>query len=301
MRFKILTHFFLIVSLSISWQGFASELNKHTVRIDGHPFALWHKGVPNPKGQILLLHGRTWSSLPDFDLQVEGENLSLMDGLNELGYDAWALDARGYGATPRDATGWLTPNRAVKDVAGILEWLKEKTASSTHLFGWSNGSVVAQMLGQNRPELIGSVILYGYPIDPERVIPELEMPEKPPRKPNTAINAASDFITPGAISDKAIGEYVKVSLAADPFRVDWKNLSEWNQLDAGKLHVPVLLLQAEFDPLADSESHARFFIKVPDANKQWVVLSGGDHAALLEQPRHRLLHATVQFIEWLEK
>ena len=50
-------------------------LLKHTVLSDGHPMAVWEKKADNPKGLILFVHGRTWSGVPDFDLQVEGENL----------------------------------------------------------------------------------------------------------------------------------------------------------------------------------------------------------------------------------
>ena len=60
-----------------------TELLQHTVEVEGHPMALWEKRASKPKGTILLLHGKTWSALPDFDLQVTGENLSFMDGLVE--------------------------------------------------------------------------------------------------------------------------------------------------------------------------------------------------------------------------
>ena len=99
---------------------------EHAVEVDGHPMAVWEKSVAEPKGHILLHHGRTWSSLPDFDLQVPGEELSLMDGFNALGYSVWALDARGYGKTPRDNTGWNTPDRAALDLAAVLDWLLAK-------------------------------------------------------------------------------------------------------------------------------------------------------------------------------
>jgi hypothetical protein len=56
--------------------------------------ALWEKSVAQPKGHILLHHGRTWSSIPDFDLQVSGEDLSLMEGFNDMGYSVWAIISR---------------------------------------------------------------------------------------------------------------------------------------------------------------------------------------------------------------
>ena len=39
----------------------------HTVLSDEHPMAVWEKSAKEPSAVILLLHGRTWSSLPDFD------------------------------------------------------------------------------------------------------------------------------------------------------------------------------------------------------------------------------------------
>jgi alpha-beta hydrolase superfamily lysophospholipase len=80
--------------------GFAAEkaeLKRHTVMSDGHPMALWEKSAGDASEAILLVHGRTWSALPDFDLRVEGEDLSLMDGLVAEGYAVFAVDLRGYG------------------------------------------------------------------------------------------------------------------------------------------------------------------------------------------------------------
>jgi pimeloyl-ACP methyl ester carboxylesterase len=287
--------------VSFSANANALEPDRHTVVVDGHPLALWGREVSNPKAHILLLHGRTWSALPDFDLQVKGEDLSFMSGLNELGYSAWALDARGYGSTPRDSTGWLTPDRATADVTAVLGWLRNKTAQKPHLFGWSYGSMLAQLVGQSHGDLIASVILFGYPVHSGYRFSAPDIQEEPARASNTAINAASDFITPGSISAAAIDAYVEQALAADPVRADWKNLHQWQQLDAGKLNLPTLLLQAEFDPLAKTASHADVFTKIPNQNKQWVVLSGGDHAALLEKPRAKMLHAISEFIQWLDK
>jgi alpha-beta hydrolase superfamily lysophospholipase len=65
---------------------------RHTVSSEGHPMAVWEKRPEEPHAAVLLLHGRTWSTLPDFDLQVKGEDLSLMDGLVGLGYATYGLD-----------------------------------------------------------------------------------------------------------------------------------------------------------------------------------------------------------------
>lgn len=292
----------LIAAGTMVLAGFASaaELVEHTVYSDGHPLAVWEKSVVSPKGHIVLHHGRTWSSLPDFDLQVEGEELSLMDGFNAAGYSVWALDARGYGGTPRDESGWNTPDKAAKDLSMVLEWLAERNGESSHVWGWSYGSMVAQLTAQRFSQNITSVTLFGYPVNPDQVYTSDASVVTPPENLTTAEAAASDFIVPGSISQNAIDAYVREALKSDPVRADWNQLQQWNALDGAAVTLPVLLLQAEFDPLARTDAHAKVFSSLSNPNKQWVVLAGGDHAALLESPtRGKLIKASIDFIEWL--
>ena len=222
-----------------------------------------------------------------------------MDGFNDMGYSVWALDARGYGETPRDSSGWNTPDRAAQDLAIVLDWLRARNGETTHVWGWSYGSMVAQLTAQRYPLAIASVTLFGYPTDPDAQIPQSNSQSEPSARPTTRAAAASDFIVPGSISQHAIDTYVAAALKADPIRADWNQQHQWNALDGEALALPTLLLQAEFDPLADTDAHARFFAKISNPNKQWVILPGGDHAALLETPRAKLIKSTVGFIEWL--
>ena len=280
----------------------ASDPLKHVVLSDGHPMTLWEKSPANPKAQILLLHGRTWSSLPDFDLQVAGEDLSFMDGLNALGYSVYALDARGYGATPRDESGWLTPDRAAKDVSNVLSWIRNRSAKELHLFGWSYGSMIAQLVMQREPASARTLTIFGYPFTLERypVFDDIAYPATAPAEANTAENAASDFIVPGSISQKAIDTYVESSLIADPVRVDIRNVYELAELNPARVKTPTLLIMGEFDPLVPVGKQAEFFRDLGTSDKWFVILPGGDHAALLETPRERMLSAMDSFIQSLK-
>ncbi|MCP5118940.1 MAG: alpha/beta hydrolase [bacterium] len=248
---------------------------------------------------MVLIHGRTWSSLPDFDLQVPGEDLSLMDGLVESGYATYAVDLRGYGATPRDATGWLSPDRAVADVARVLEWARDqhKDSQPPFLFGWSLGSMVSQLTVQRHPDLVSGVILFGYPFSASTRIPVTADPQAPPREPTTAEAAASDFIAEGMISQRAINTYVQVAVAADPVRVDWSHQHQWTALDPTEVTVPTLLIHGEHDPYTPIERQMMIFALLGTSDKQWVVVPGGDHAALLETTREYFLQATVGFLK----
>lgn len=280
----------------------AAELVRHTVESAGHPIAVWEKSPDSPRAIMLLVHGRTWSALPDFDLQVEDEELSLMDGLVEANIATYGIDLRGYGATPRDDSGWLTPDQAVVDVVAVLRWLSERepALAQPYLFGWSYGSMVSQLVVQRHPDLVSGVVLFGYPVRPAgNQRPQVASPRvaaEPARLINTAQAAASDFITPGSISDRAVAAFVRAALASDPVRVDWRELTQWLALSAPAVTVPTLLLEGEFDPLALDDVHAQLFANLGTNDKTWVVIPGGDHAAFMETPRLYFLQMIENFI-----
>ena len=295
-RLPALIAIFLLTTPAIAEQA---ELKRHTVESNGHPMALWEKSAADAQEAVLLVHGRTWSALPDFDLQVEGEDLSLMDGLVDEGYAVYAVDLRGYGETPRDDTGWLTPNKAADDVAAVIDWIaaQHEWRSKPHLFGWSMGSTISQLAEQRHPGNVASLTLFGYWRDVDSVLPADEPGIVPLREKNTAENAASDFITPGSISQNAIDSYVAASLEADPIRVDVRSTDQYNALDGAKITVPTLVIAGEHDPLAPAANQAKLFLSIGTGHKQYVSVPGGDHAAFLEAPRAYFIRELVAFFE----
>jgi len=274
----------------------------HTVQVDGHPIALWSKTPAAPVATILLVHGRTWSGQPDFDLATDCEDLSLMNGLLALGVETYAVDMRGYGKTPRDTTGWLTPNRAAADVAAVLRWIAQRSKergdaqSKPHLFGWSYGATMAQLAVQQHPETVQSLSLFGYAVRAGYSTTPDSLPLEPPQKSNTHANAISDFIVPNSISLEAIEAFAAAALTADPTRTDWNMLEQWKALDGRKVPIPTLLLQGEFDPLTRPRVHKKLFRRLPNKNKRWVVIPGGDHAAFMESPRNRFIIELAHFV-----
>ena len=149
------------------------NLVKHEVKaeLDGHRICVYEKAPESSKVEstILLIHGRTWSSLPVFDLNYESEdedgkiktvNLSTMDQLVTKNIRVFAIDLRGFGGTGRDESGWLTPYKAVDDIRSVINWLRRANNISTPcLLGWSQGGLVAHLFAQRYPNLISSCIL----------------------------------------------------------------------------------------------------------------------------------------------
>lgn len=263
---------------------------------DGHAIAVHVKRPGRPRAALLLVHGRTWSGLPDFDLQVAGESVSLMDALVAADIAAYAVDLRGYGATPRDATGFVTPRRSAADVAAVLTYIQGDAGVQPHVLGWSMGALVATLTAQTRPELAAGLVLYGYPCRAGKGTagPRGPEPTVPAQASNTAASAASDFITPGAVSKAVIEGFVAAALQADPVKADWRGGGEWEALDFRSLTAPVLVIHGERDPVTDLRCMAEQFVKIKGVDRRWQILAGGDHAAHLE--RTAFTPAVIEFV-----
>ncbi len=190
-----------------------------------------------------------------------------------------------------------TPDRAARDVIGTLEWLaKQEHVVRPTLLGWSNGSIVSQLAAQRRPELISTLILYGYPRDPANPAPPQTLPPELAREVNTRERAASDFISPKVTPQDVIEAYVAAALAADPVRVDWSKPEQFAELNPERVVTPTLVLTGERDPYAPIDAQSRLFTRLGTPDRQWVILPGVDHAALIEDGHQAFIAAIVAFV-----
>lgn len=277
----------------------ATAPQRFTVTVEGHPIAVWGRIPPTPKKTVLLIHGRTWSSRPDFDLQVPGLNRSVMQSFADRGIAAYAIDLRGYGETPRDATGFNTPDRAAADVAAVLRWMaaRHPGLEAPALLGWSNGAVVALHVAQLRAAPISHVVMFGFTPAPEYQISAVAPPKVAPKEKNTAEAARSDFITPAVTPPAVSRAFVAQALAADPIFAEWKNEEQWNVLRADKLAVPFMILHGDLDPGADTAAAAAFMVAATEApSRSYVVLPGADHCAQLEDTHEMFMSVVTEFI-----
>ena len=299
----------LLVPITLVHAQSTPILERREVRVDGHPMTVWGKRPPTPvSGSILLVHGRTWSARPNFDLRVPDSRtrVSLMDALVARGYAVYALDQRGYGGTPRDTSGWLTPDRAVRDVSAVLDWVRAREelgngartrrapVRAPVLLGYSRGAQVALLVAQRHPAKLGGLVLYGFPVVAagSAVVPD---PAVPPRARTTTAAAGEDFITPTMTPAGVKDAYVRTATMMDSIRADWRLETQFSAIDPARVRTPTLLLDGERDPYADAASHAAFFARLGTADRWWVVLPGVDHAAHLET-QDAFVNAVVSFM-----
>lgn len=292
---------FPLVSL-LAWQTApapaSSAPQRFTVQAAGHPMAVWGRVPANARKSVLLIHGRTWSSRPDFDLQVPGLKRSVMQSFADRGIAAYAVDLRGYGETPRDPSGFTTPDRAAADVAAVLRWVgsQHPKLEAPALVGWSNGAVVAMHVAQMQSAPVSHVVMFGFTPAPEYQLMAVPPPRVAPKTKNTAEGARSDFITPSVTPPAVIRAFVTQALAADPIFAEWKSEEQWNVLRADKLNVPFMILHGALDPGADPAAAAAFMVAAGASSRSYVVLPRADHAAQIEDTHEMFMSVVTEFI-----
>lgn len=251
----------------------AKRTEHRIIADDGHPLTVYEKAFPASRATLLLIHGRTWSSIPNFDLPVPGA--SVMDRFVAEGFRVLALDQRGYGKTRRDDSQLHTPQRAVADVVTVLRWTGDRAA----VLGYSWGSLVAHLAAQQHPDLLSAVVLFGHPAPAD--FAWATMPNLPPeRKPTTSQAAAEDFVVP-THRPEVIDAYARIAPATDPIRMDWSELAQFEALNPIELRVPTLLIYGDHDPYAQQSQLQAHERQLGAEFKQRIILETADHAAHL--------------------
>ena len=247
---------------------------------DGHRLRVIEKSAPSPTGTLVLVHGRTWSSIPNFDLPVP--RASLMDRWAQLGLRVLAIDMRGYGGTKRDASGVLTPDRAAADVAAVLRWARRPGESPPVLLGYSMGSLVSHLVAQRFGDALAGVVLYGHPRSAD--FEWSSVVSGPPARQSTTVEAArEDFIASGH-RPEVVAAYAEVATKTDPVRMDWSALAQFKAIDPARITRPVLVLYGDQDPFATAADLGSLQKRLGARDGRRVVLEDADHAAHLLMP-----------------
>ena len=148
-----------ISSMGVERQSFrvsvaGGELSAWSVRPAGHP--------DGPT--LVFVHGKTFPSVPDFDLQVPGaaQTHSYMEYLARRGVHCWCFDHRGFGASWKPVEGSLFTSRVrAQDLLAVLATVRRLSPSPLTIAGLSMGcSTVAAALERD-PDIAERIILLG--------------------------------------------------------------------------------------------------------------------------------------------
>ena len=289
---------------------------------DGHPLAVYGIGSQTPQQlvngkelrPILLLHGRTWSSVPVYHLHLRNQTTkaensrSLMEALLQKGLQPYAMDFRGFGGTPHDDTKCVEPNRCVEDAESVLRWIADRhgmegTGELPILLGWSQGALVAQLAAQKTHPLLSKLVLYGSIYDPlVRYMREPLYASKEKRTRtrmrNSFDDAIEDFTLEGTIPPEPAKVFAEAALITDPIKAQWVHTYQFNNCDPARVHVPTLVIAGDQDPYAPLHVQQELFTNLArGCDRTWSILSNCDHAVHLLEGRERMINIVVSFAQ----
>jgi pimeloyl-ACP methyl ester carboxylesterase len=283
--------------------------NKGAVRLNvfrkrlGAPKA----GEP-PKPVLLLVHGSSLSSRTTYDLSVPGAGeYSMMNVFARAGYDCWTADHEGYGRSTV-TTGNSDIKSGVEDLKAVTDLIAKETGQSrVHMMGESSGALRVGAFANLYPERAGRLTLVAFTwtgVDSPTLADrrngldsyrknnrrkrDLKMIESIYTRDKPGL---SDPRVPAAVAamELPLGDSVPTGTYLDMSA----NLPV---VDPGKLLSPVLMVRGQYDGIASEADCLDFFRRLPNFDRQFVMLADSAHAIGSGYTRAQLWRAIQDFL-----
>jgi len=274
--------------------------------------ALYRKRIGPPQAGerpvLFLVHGSSVSAKPSFDLTVPGRGeYSLMNVFAGYGFDVWTMDHEGYGKSARTA-GNSDVASGVEDLKAASEVVVRETGQPrAHFYGGSSGALRAAGFAMARPERVDRLILEaftwtgkGSPTLGKRA-EQVDYYRTHNRRPRGRDMIRSIFTRdkPGT-SDPAVAE--ALADAELPFGDTIPTGTYLDMtanlpvVDPRRVKAPVLMVRGEHDGIATEDDLLEFFRRLPNPDRQFIVLAGASHAVALGLSRGQLWHVVRAFL-----
>jgi len=262
-----------------------------------------------PLPVLFFVHGSSISGRSTFDLTVPGAGeYSLMNVFARLGYDVWTMDHEGYGRSTV-TSGNSDIASGVEDLKAAAEVVARETGRQRfHVLGESSGALRAGAFAMARPERVDRLVLVafvwtgeGSPTLAKRA-EQLEYYRTHNRrkrdrdmirsiftrdKPGT-----SDPRVPEALADAELkfGDTIPTGTYLDM-------TANLPVVDPTGVKSPVLMVRGEFDGIATEQDLLAFFAKLPNTDRQFVLLAGAAHAIASGINRAQFWHVVHAFLD----
>ena len=272
---------------------------------------LWNKVAGDPaktQGTILFVHGSSMASQPTFDLDVPGRpDSSAMEYFAKQGYDCWCVDMEGYGRSTKDRDNNAPISYGADDCYAAAQYIQKlRGPRPLLLYGISSGALRAGLFAERHPEMVDRLALdahvwtgEGSPTLHERrkKLPEFQSKNRRP------INR--DFVFsifnrdhPGAADDATINAFADAILKLDnsvPTGTYVDMCSKLPIVNPENITVPTLIMRGQWDGIASMDDLIEFFKKLPNPDKQFIVMPGISHASLQQKNYKLVQHILLSF------
>ena len=260
------------------------------------------------KPVIFFVHGSSFSGRAGYDLQVPGHpDYSAMDHFAGLGFDVWTMDHEGYGLSSRNTGGNSGILSRVADLEAAMPVVERETGKKKiFMRGQSSGAISLGVFAMKHPDRVEKIILDALTWTGEGA-PEIMRRRRDAdnyRKSVSRPMNRQSFINIFSRDDPSTFEQAVAIALADyeaklgdsaPSGTYLDMAVNMPMVDPTKLQCPVMMIRAEHDGNSTEAELIEFFTKLPNKEKQFVMLKGSAHLAMLGKGRRRAWHVTHAF------
>ena len=265
---------------------------------------LWEKfvGTPDNKPAVLFVHGSSMASQPTFDLTVPGRpDSSVMDWFARRGFVCWTVDMEGYGRSDKSRDIFCDIANGADDLAAATDYIaKARGVKSFLTYGISSGALRAALFAERHPERVARLALDAFVWTGEGAPTLANRRKKLPeflakkRRPIDRAFVYSIFERdhPDCAEKRVVDAFADAILSLDDSMPNGTYIDMSSKLpvvDPEKISVPTAVLRGQFDGIAALDDLIEFFKKLPNPDKQFIMLSGISHASF-QQKNYKMVY-----------
>lgn len=272
---------------------------------------LWEKRARQavqPRGTILFVHGSSMASQPTFDLEVPGRpDSSVMGWFAKRGYDTWSVDLEGYGRSDKHRDIPCDVANSADDLAAASRYILDARGSGPLLvYGISSGALRAALFAERHPERVKRLALdahvwtgEGSPTLGERRkrLPEFLKTNRRPIDP-AFVQSIFERDHPGCADQATIDAFAKAICALDSSIPNGSYIDMCSKLPIvapERISVPTLVMRGQWDGIASFDDLIEFFKRLPNPDKQFIVMPGISHASFQQKNYLMVYHILSSF------
>jgi alpha-beta hydrolase superfamily lysophospholipase len=275
--------------------------------------AMYRKWFPGPADKpppvLFLVHGSSLSAQSSFDLKVPGDEYSMMDVFARYGFDVWTMDHENYGRSTQTSSNSDIAS-GVEDLKAAMAVVRRETGSGkVHMFGESSGAIRAGAFAQIAPEAVDRLILTAFTFkgngaaEIERRRARIAELRANPRRKRDAGMIRSIFTRDGhpSLYDPAM---VNALIASEmqfgdsvPSGTYVDMAANLPLVDPAKVRCSVLMTRGEWDGNSTDDDLLEFFRRLPNGDRQYVILPNTAHSQAFSRNRQLLWYAMKNFLD----
>ena len=261
----------------------------------GIPLWFWVRGVPEPRGVCLLVHGLGEHS---------GRYRHVAEILNQRRMAAWAVDYRGHGRAGGRRGHCGTFAELVDDVSRVLARIRQEApALPTILVGHSLGGLIVLTIALQQPKELRGVVASS---------PALGLATQPPLVKRWLASSLGrawpTCLVPNGVHPEWLSHdpSVKTAYLRDPLvhrRVSLggylavREGMAWAMARACDMTLPCLILQAGDDRIVSVEATRTFAHQVPSPGSAYHEYPGWFHEVFNETDRQRVFDEMAAWVQ----